>query len=149
MSTSTLAPATRPQTLAEQADLTLASVRAPRSLWSNAWRQFRRNKMAMVGVAFLIFLTFVAVFAPAIAPHNPVQTDVRTAGQYRQAAWIEHRSPTKSGTWDYPLGTDSIGKRDYSMIMGTAIFYAALIAFANVFVDLSYGFIDPRIRVRR
>lgn len=44
---------------------------------------------------------------------------------------------------------DSISKRDYSMIMGTAIFYAFLIAFANVVVDLSYGFIDPRIRVRR
>ena len=44
---------------------------------------------------------------------------------------------------------ESISKRDYSMIMGTAIFYAFLIAFANVLVDLSYGFIDPRIRVRR
>jgi oligopeptide transport system permease protein len=44
---------------------------------------------------------------------------------------------------------ESIGKRDYSMIMGTAIFYAFLIALANVLVDLSYGFIDPRIRVRR
>jgi oligopeptide transport system permease protein len=44
---------------------------------------------------------------------------------------------------------DSISKRDYSMIMGTAIFYAFLIAVANVLVDLSYGFIDPRIRVRR
>lgn len=44
---------------------------------------------------------------------------------------------------------DSISKRDYSMIMGTAIFYAFLIAFANVLVDLSYGFIDPRIRARR
>nr|MBA2518469.1 ABC transporter permease [Chloroflexia bacterium] len=44
---------------------------------------------------------------------------------------------------------DSIGKRDYSMIMGTAIFFAFLIAFANVLVDLSYGFIDPRIRARR
>ena len=44
---------------------------------------------------------------------------------------------------------ESIGNRDYSMIMGTAIFYAALIAFANVLVDLSYGFVDPRIRVRR
>ena len=44
---------------------------------------------------------------------------------------------------------ESIGKRDYSMIMGTAIFYAVLIAFANVLVDLSYGFVDPRIRVRR
>ncbi len=44
---------------------------------------------------------------------------------------------------------DSIGNRDYSMIMGTAIFYAAIIAFANVTVDLSYGLIDPRIRQRR
>ncbi len=44
---------------------------------------------------------------------------------------------------------DSIGKRDYSVIMGTAIFYAVLIAAANVLVDLSYGFIDPRIRARR
>jgi oligopeptide transport system permease protein len=44
---------------------------------------------------------------------------------------------------------ESISKRDYSVIMGTAIFYAILIAIANVFVDLSYGFVDPRIRVRR
>lgn len=44
---------------------------------------------------------------------------------------------------------ESIGKRDYSMIMGTAIFYAFLIALANVLVDLSYGFVDPRIRAGR
>src|SRR3954469_1953773 len=43
----------------------------------------------------------------------------------------------------------AISKRDYSVIMGTAIFYAVLVALANVFVDLSYGFVDPRIRVRR
>jgi oligopeptide transport system permease protein len=42
----------------------------------------------------------------------------------------------------------SIGKRDYSVIMGITIFYAVLIAVANVLVDLSYGFIDPRIRRR-
>jgi oligopeptide transport system permease protein len=44
---------------------------------------------------------------------------------------------------------ESISKRDYSVIMGTAIFYAVLVAIANVVVDLSYGFVDPRIRVRR
>jgi oligopeptide transport system permease protein len=44
---------------------------------------------------------------------------------------------------------ESISKRDYSVIMGTAIFYAVLVAVANVAVDLSYGFVDPRIRVRR
>ena len=44
---------------------------------------------------------------------------------------------------------ESISKRDYSVIMGTAIFYAVLVAIANVVVDLSYGIVDPRIRVRR
>lgn len=43
----------------------------------------------------------------------------------------------------------SISKRDYSMIMGTTIFYAFLIAAANVTVDIAYGALDPRIRVRR
>lgn len=43
----------------------------------------------------------------------------------------------------------SIGRRDYSVIMGITIFYAVLIALANVLVDLSYGFVDPRIRSRR
>lgn len=44
---------------------------------------------------------------------------------------------------------NSIGKRDYSLIMGVTIFYAVLIALANVLVDLAYGFLDPRIRTRR
>lgn len=43
---------------------------------------------------------------------------------------------------------ESISKRDYSVIMGTAIFYAVIVAVANVLVDLSYGLVDPRIRVR-
>ena len=42
----------------------------------------------------------------------------------------------------------AIGSRDYSLIMGTTIFYAVLIALANVSVDLGYGLADPRIRVR-
>jgi oligopeptide transport system permease protein len=41
----------------------------------------------------------------------------------------------------------SIGQRDYSMIMGTTLIYAFLIAIANMSVDLIYGFIDPRIRL--
>lgn len=43
----------------------------------------------------------------------------------------------------------SIGSRDYSMIMGTTLFYALLVVVANLSVDLSYGLLDPRIRARR
>jgi oligopeptide transport system permease protein len=41
----------------------------------------------------------------------------------------------------------SIGKRDYSMIMGLALFYVFVLTFANLLVDLLYGAIDPRIRL--
>ena len=41
----------------------------------------------------------------------------------------------------------SIGQRDYSMIMGTTVIYALLVAVANLGVDILYGFIDPRIRL--
>jgi oligopeptide transport system permease protein len=40
----------------------------------------------------------------------------------------------------------SLFQRDYSMIMGTTLLYAALIVLANMLVDLSYGVLDPRIR---
>lgn len=42
----------------------------------------------------------------------------------------------------------SIAQRDYSMIMGTTLFYALLVALANLSVDLSYGFLDPRMRAQ-
>ncbi|GAP08872.1 ABC-type dipeptide/oligopeptide/nickel transport system, permease component [Bellilinea caldifistulae] len=41
----------------------------------------------------------------------------------------------------------AIGQRDYSMIMGTTLIYAVLIALANLSVDIVYSFLDPRIRL--
>ena len=41
----------------------------------------------------------------------------------------------------------SINQRDYSMIMGTTLIYAVLIAVANLSVDFVYVLIDPRIKL--
>jgi oligopeptide transport system permease protein len=41
----------------------------------------------------------------------------------------------------------AIGQRDYSMIMGTTVVYALLVAVANLSVDVVYVLIDPRIRL--
>lgn len=40
----------------------------------------------------------------------------------------------------------SVVQRDYGMIMGTTLFYATVVAVANLAVDLLYGVVDPRIR---
>ncbi len=42
----------------------------------------------------------------------------------------------------------AIFQRDYGVIMGTTIFYAAIIAAANLVVDILYAVADPRIRYR-
>lgn len=41
----------------------------------------------------------------------------------------------------------SISQRDYSMILGTTIIYALLVAVANLSVDVVYVLIDPRIKL--
>lgn len=46
------------------------------------------------------------------------------------------------------LFVQAIGQRDYSMIMGTTLFYAIVVAATNLIVDVLYAFIDPRIRYR-
>jgi ABC-type dipeptide/oligopeptide/nickel transport system permease component len=40
----------------------------------------------------------------------------------------------------------SIADRDYTLIMGTILVYAVLLVFLNILVDISYAFLDPRIR---
>ena len=40
----------------------------------------------------------------------------------------------------------SVFQRDYGMIMGTTIFYATVIAMANLVVDMMYVAVNPRIR---
>ncbi len=40
----------------------------------------------------------------------------------------------------------SITNRDYPVIMGTILLYAVFLVFANLFVDIAYAFLDPRIR---
>jgi oligopeptide transport system permease protein len=130
--------ATSAQPLAGGREQALANTRPSRSLWSDAWRRLRRNKMSMVALVYLAFLGVVALAAPLIAPHNPVQTDARRAGTYRKAAWVEDPNPMRTGNWDYPLGTDSVGRDVFSrLIYGTRI--SLIVGFIPMFFTLLIG----------
>jgi ABC-type dipeptide/oligopeptide/nickel transport system permease component len=45
------------------------------------------------------------------------------------------------------LYINSINGRDYPMFMMLTMFYTAIGLAAGIVVDISYGFIDPRIRM--
>lgn len=112
--------------------------RPPRSLWSDAWRRFRKNRLALLGVVYLLFLAVVAIAAPLIALHNPVESDVARAGVFRQAAWVHDPSPMRSGSWEYPLATDSVGRDVFSRLAyGTRV--SLVVGFVPMTLIVSIG----------
>lgn len=45
------------------------------------------------------------------------------------------------------LALSAVQNRDYPIVQGVVIFFAAMLIFTNFLVDVSYAFIDPRIKV--
>src|SRR5438094_7673526 len=43
---------------------------------------------------------------------------------------------------------DSVTGRDYTLLLGTVMVFALLIMVVNLLTDISYGYLDPRIRYR-
>ncbi|MFA5121387.1 ABC transporter permease subunit [Zavarzinia sp.] len=82
---------------------------APPSPLRAFWRDFRRNRGALLGLVFIGLVTFGAVFAPFVAPHAPHE-------QFREhflapPVWLE------GGTWQFMLGTDDVGRDMLSRII--------------------------------
>jgi peptide/nickel transport system permease protein len=54
--------------------VTAATAPAPvaRGFWGEAWLRFRKRKLSMAALYYVLFLTLVALFAPAIAGTKPI-----------------------------------------------------------------------------
>lgn len=91
-------------TTAENLDLT--STR-PRSLWGDALRRLLRNRAAVAGAAVIVLYVLVAIFAPWIAPHNPVQQTTRNS--LRPPIWVTD-NPQRQPNPEHLLGTDTNGR---------------------------------------
>ncbi len=72
------------------------ALRKPRSLWSDAWHQFRRHRLAMAGVAALAVLT-VGTLAGPVVNTTPIDT-------------INFAEGLKGPSTVHPFGTDDLGR---------------------------------------
>jgi ABC-type dipeptide/oligopeptide/nickel transport system permease subunit len=115
---------TSPSLSAGAADLELGPPRKYRTNFSLAASRFRRQKLAMVGLAIVVFLLFVAVFAPWIAPTHYATADFMAVNKF----------PDR----DYPMGTDSIG-RDYLSRVIYGIRTSLTVGFLSVLVACLIG----------
>jgi ABC-type dipeptide/oligopeptide/nickel transport system permease subunit len=53
--------------------------KASRSLWYYSWIRFKRNKLAMAGLVIVILLVLMAIFAPFLAPFDPIDQTLEYA----------------------------------------------------------------------
>lgn len=100
------------------------SVKENRAL--EVWRQFRRNKGAMIGLSVLILLILVAVFADVIWNYETDIIEMRIGNRL---------SPP---SWEHPFGTDNYG-RDMLSRIGYGTRYSLLIGFASVLIGTLIG----------
>lgn len=63
---------------------------------------FVKNKGAVIGLIFLLGMFLVAILAPYIAPHSPVE-------QFREHM-LQPPAWTEGGSWQFILGTDEAGR---------------------------------------
>lgn len=73
------------------------------------WAAMRRDSSAMIGLVVFLLVVLSALLAPLLAPHDPLQQNLSDAKQ--PPAWQE------GGTWEYPLGTDNLGRDVLSRII--------------------------------
>ena len=80
----------------------------PRSQWLDVWDQFRKHKGAVMGGAFLLFVTLGVLFGHLIWTLDPQKLDIR-AKDMRPIYTAIWDGSAKVG-WNHPLGTDNLGR---------------------------------------
>lgn len=71
---------TPPITL-QDGEQAVASIRKPRNETMLIVRAFFSNRSAMIGLSIIVFLALVAIFAPVIATHDPLQSMIGVEGE--------------------------------------------------------------------
>lgn len=85
-----------PQQALPQLPVVDLRVKPQRSLWGNAWRQFRQHKLAMAGLIIFIFLLLATFIGSPLYPVEIDEIDFSVSGA--------------SMTMEHPFGTDALGR---------------------------------------
>jgi oligopeptide transport system permease protein len=112
-------------------------------LWQDAWQRFRRNRLAVLGAAVVIFLVLVAFLSPLLV-HLGIIVD-----PFKQQVENIEVPPGVAG---HPLGTDELGRDTLSRLMygsrislSVGILVQGIILPIGLAIGLTAGYFGGRI----
>ena len=108
---------------------TALAPRKPRSLWDDAWRRLRRNRMAVAAAIFLVVITLLAFGARGIPGlPDPAAQDLKLGA-----------TPP---SWSHLAGTDELGRDVLSRVIhgGRISLLVGLVGtLVSILIGVSYG----------
>ena len=73
------------------------------SLWGDAWKRMKRNRLAVLGMIIFLFIVLLAVFADVITPYDYDVQDPENAFQFP--------------SWEHLFGTDNYGRDLFTRVI--------------------------------
>ncbi|MBE9039292.1 ABC transporter permease, partial [Oscillatoriales cyanobacterium LEGE 11467] len=80
-----------------------ASPPVSRTLWGDAWRRFRRDRMAMFGAIVILLIAIAVSIGPTIYS-TPFDT-------------IDFAKSTMDPSWQHPFGTNDLGQDQLARVL--------------------------------
>jgi oligopeptide transport system permease protein len=124
-------------------EIVSGEIEAGTSLWRDAWRRLKRNRLAMIGILIVIVIAFACLVGPTIiekATGNTYDFIPRDASLTR--AFPPFRTAGGQFSWQHPMGTDVAGRDVLARVLsgGQISLMVALIAtVVSLLIGVSYG----------
>src|SRR5262245_47746318 len=94
----------------------LTDAGAPATLWQIAWRQIRRNQLAMICLGIIVLYAVVAVYTEGVYWYYRV---AQKTPPYRT---VEFNNRFADPSLAHPLGTDALGRDTFrQVVQGTRV----------------------------
>jgi oligopeptide transport system permease protein len=122
--------------------------RASRSLGAEAWGRLIRNKAAVVGLVIISLFALIAIFAPFVAPENPLQ--INSGKRFLPPPFFKGSTNVQSDP-QFLLGTDGLGRDVLSRViygarvsMVVGLIPTSIIIVLGTFIGMMAGYIGGR-----
>lgn len=94
--------------------------------WQDSWRKLKKNKLAIMGLIFVILITLCAILIPWLSKHDYTTNNLALTNQWPSAE-----------NW---FGTDNLGRDLFVRVMYGAR-YSLIIGFVASFLNLIIGIV--------
>ena len=113
------------------------------SLWQDAWRRLRKNRLAVIGLVVVCLVVFASIVGPPIIERTTGYTyDYIPRDSDLIRSMAPFTAPDGSFSWTHPMGTDNAGRDILARVLlgGRISLMVGLIStLVSLLIGISYG----------